>query len=145
MAYSSKNGLRKHLLMISGMTTATLFVLTFFLRGYLLSFILLVPVGFFNIMFMNTANALFQVYSPNEYRGRVVSVYAFINQGSYPIGNAFAGLAMQYFGGGSGFMICGFSTFAGLLALYALKRKKLIDWLSNRQEQDPLETSPQKE
>ncbi len=137
MAYSSKNGLRKHLLLISGIATSALFILTFFLRQYILSFVILIPVGFCNIMFMNTANALFQVNTPNEYRGRVMSVYAFINQGSHPIGNLFAGSAMQVLGGASGFMICGGVTLLGLLGIFAAKRKSLLSWLSSKQECAP--------
>lgn len=132
MAYSSKYGLRRHLLLVSGIGTSLLYILTFFLRQYALSFALLVPVGFFNIMFMNTANALFQVTSPNEYRGRVMSVYAFLNQGSFPVGNTISGALMEYFGGAAGFMSCGILTLTGLFTIFAFKRKAVKAWLTNK-------------
>ena len=144
MAYSSKYGLRKHLLVLSGSITSVLFVLTFFLRQYIISFIILIPVGFFNMMFMNTANALFQVNSPNEYRGRVMSVYAFINQGSYPIGNTFSGAIMQWFGGASGFIICGILTLLGLFGVFVTRRKALLSWMSPKADDEPVLDAPEK-
>jgi len=135
MAYVSKYGLRKHYLLYSGITAAVLFIITFFFRQYFICLILLVPIGFCNLVFLNTANALFQVNTPDEYRGRVMSVYAFINQGSHPAGNFFAGTAMEYFGGASGFIICGSTMLLFLLPIFAWKRKTIRFWLSGKKQE----------
>ena len=37
----------------------------------------------------------------------VMSVYTLVNQGSHPLGNAFAGTVMEYFGAAMGFVGCG--------------------------------------
>ncbi len=128
MAYASKYGLRKRYLLYSGVATAILFIGTFFLRAYVVCLLLLIPIGFCSLVFMNTANALFQVNTPDAYRGRVMSVYAFINQGSHPIGNFFAGTVMEYFGGETGFLICGAAMLLFMVPLYFWRRDVIKSW-----------------
>jgi len=137
MAYVSKYGLQKSYLLYSSISAAVLFILTFFLRTYVACLILLVPIGFCNLVFLNTANALFQVNTPDEYRGRVMSVYAFINQGSHPLGNFFAGTGMQYFGGETGFLLCGAAMFTAMVPVYIWKRNTIKSWLLSMRGKKP--------
>lgn len=76
-------------------------------ESFPISFIFMFMVGVFSITFSNTANAILQMNASDSYRGRVMSIYVFINQGFQPFGNAFAGTVMEYFGGAMGFMGCG--------------------------------------
>lgn len=64
-------------------------------------------IGFFNILFMTTANSTMQINTNEQFRGRVMSVYSFAFLGTTPIGNLFAGSIMQKMGAGMGIMICG--------------------------------------
>jgi len=128
MSYISKYGVNKKLLLISGAFTGILQVLTITTKIYLICQLLILSIGFFNLVFINIANAIFQVYSSNEYRGRVMSVYSFLNQGSTPIGNFFAGAVMEGLGGVFGFLSCGAVTLLFLGFVFAFKRKTLREW-----------------
>lgn len=128
MAYLSKNGVRKRLLFISGVGTAAFQVATVFTRQYAVSAILVLVFGFFNLMFLNTANSIFQLSSSNEYRGRVMSVYSFLNVGSTPIGNFLVGAVMEQAGGDSGFVFCGGVTLVLMAIIAVFTRKELVRW-----------------
>lgn len=88
-------------------------------------------IGFFNLAFLNTANSVFQMTSSDEYRGRVMSAYSFLNQGSTPIGNFFAGTVMEHIGGDSGFVSCGAVSLIALEAIVAVKRATVKGWIFN--------------
>lgn len=129
MAYRSKNGVSRRLLLISGTGTAAVQLATCLTRQYAVSAVLVLVVGFFNLIFMNTANSIFQVSSSNEYRGRVMSVYSFLIMGSTPIGNFLAGAVMERAGGDSGFLFCGGVTLALLALIAVFTRGELVRWL----------------
>lgn len=78
-----------------------------FIRSYFLSIVLMFMFGFFSITFLNMSNAIIQTNTSDSYRGRVMSVYTLVNQGSHPLGNAFAGAIMEYYGAAMGFAGCG--------------------------------------
>ena len=129
MAYLSKNGVNKILLLVSGVTTAVLQVLTVVTRQYAVCAVLIVLIGFSNLLFINTANSIFQLNVPNEFRGRVMSVYSFLNMGSTPIGNFLAGGVMETLGGDSGFVFCGAVTLVLLGIIFTVKRKVIGNWI----------------
>lgn len=131
MAYISKNGIKRSLLLYSGIATAVFQIMTIFTRQYLISSILILIVGFFNLVFINTANSIFQLHSSNEYRGRVMSVYSFLNVGSTPIGNFLSGAVMENMGGAFGFVFCGGTSLLLMGLIIAIKRKPIFRWLSN--------------
>ncbi|CDZ25067.1 permease [[Clostridium] cellulosi] len=130
LAYISRHGMNKKMLLFAGTLSATIQVLMYFSRQYLLSALLLAAIGFINIAFLNTANSIFQLNSSDEYRGRVMSVYAFLNQGSTPIGNFFAGTAMEHLGGEYGYISCGGVTLLALAIIFVLRRKTVKSWLA---------------
>ncbi len=137
MAYFSKNGVKKSLLLFSGTVTAALQILTLATKQYWVSIVLVAAIGFLNLIFMNIANSIFQLNSSNEYRGRVMSVYAFLNLGSTPIGNFFSGLVMEHLGGQSGFVFCGAVTLLLLAVIFAVKRSAVLSWLPRRSTVNP--------
>ena len=132
MAYVSKNGVKRYLLPLSGLATGLLQALTVLSASYPLSAVLVALVGFSNLVFINTANSVFQLGSSDEYRGRVMSVYSFLNLGSTPIGNFLSGAVMERFGGDSGFLFCGAATLALLAVIGAVKRRSIREWLPGR-------------
>jgi MFS family permease len=67
-------------------------------RTVALSALLLVPVGFFLMSQMGSTNTLIQTFTPDELRGRVMSVYAMMFMGMAPLGSLAAGAAAARFG-----------------------------------------------
>ena len=62
-----------------------------------------------------SANSLIQSLTPDDKRGRVMSLYAFSHQGVMPFGELMAGFAAGILGGGATLAISG-----GLIALFLL-------------------------
>ena len=129
LASRSNLGLRKDFLIFGAIGTAIVQISTIFTANYALSLVLLAFIGFFNLVVFNTANGIFQLHCTNEYRGRVMSVYSLLNQGSTPVGNFFAGTVMEHVGGDSGFLACGGVTLALLIAVFVEKRRMIASWI----------------
>jgi predicted MFS family arabinose efflux permease len=124
MANISKNGIIKYFLIIDALGVALLQIITSLMSVYWICLILAAGIGFINLTFLNTANSTFQLNSTDEYRGRVMSVYAFLNQGSTPIGNFFAGTVMEHWGGRAGFFLCGIATLLLIIPLIVWQKPK---------------------
>ncbi len=118
MATISRHGLKNELLVLTAFGIGFLQIATALIPLYWLSMLLIAGIGFMNLAFINTANSIFQLHSNDEYRGRVMSVYAFLNQGTTPLGNFFAGTVMEAYGGGMGFLACGLITLVLIVPLY---------------------------
>ena len=125
MASLSKKGVRKWILLVGAAATLSVQVLMAIAWTYALALLFVAMIGFFNLVFLNAGNSIFQVYAPDKYRGRVMSVYSFLTQGSLPVGNFFAGTAMQAFGGWAGYPACGLTAFI-CLALFMGNKKEVV-------------------
>ena len=66
-------------------------ILFSFSRWYLLSVILLVPVGFAMMVQMASSNTLIQAMVPDRLRGRTMAVYSMMFMGMAPLGSLFSG------------------------------------------------------
>lgn len=121
MAALAKHGVKKWLLPTSAAAGTLILLSMLFCRWYTPSLIMTALLGFFNLLFLNCGNSIFQIYTPEKYRGRVMSVYSMITVGATPIGNFFAGSVMQAFGGWAGWPVCGA---ACALSLWLLLRKR---------------------
>ncbi len=133
MASRSKLGINKKLFLFGAAGTALLQVSTILTGSYMVSLVLLAAIGFINLTFFNTANAIFQINSSDEYRARVMSVYSFLAQGSTPAGNFYAGAVMDRFGGDSGFIACGGITLILLALIFVFRRYTIHKWLFNKE------------
>jgi len=80
-----------------------------------LSLAVLVVVGWFYMMITTNSNTLIQSHVPDELRGRVMSFYSLIFNGSYPIGALLAGAVAQSLGAPVTVMIT-----AALLFVFAI-------------------------
>ena len=108
---SKGNGKPKfQMLFASALIASTLLVMLNFIHSLVLAVGLLTIFGFFTLIFMNTANFTLQLNSSDQYRGRVMSIYALAFMGTTPIGNIFAGIITEKFGSSMGFLICGVLT-----------------------------------
>jgi MFS family permease len=85
--------------------------------------ITLVVTGFFNIAFSATANSTVQINSKDEFRGRVMSVYALVFGGTTPIGNMISGLVANNVGPRAGFILNGAITLTLILVLLSFKKR----------------------
>lgn len=132
MASRSKYGIKNNLMIYGAVGTALLQVATVVTANYYISLVLLTAIGFVNIIFFNTANALFQLNSSDEYRARVMSVYSMLAMGSTPVGNFLTGAVMDSMGGDSGFLFCGVVTLLLLVPVFIFKRKSISSWVTNK-------------
>jgi predicted MFS family arabinose efflux permease len=74
---------------------------------------LLLPVGFFTILQMSSANTLVQSMVPDPLRGRVMSLYSMVFMGMAPLGSMLAGTLGDSLGAQATIAICGGIAIAG--------------------------------
>jgi len=89
---------------------------------YILSFPLLVGVGFAQVVMTATANTTIQTVTPNYLRGRVISVYLLVYSGGMPLGNLLAGGLTTLFGAPIAFLIGGISCFVAAIVGWILSK-----------------------
>lgn len=128
MSYLARFGLQRNIYLWVGIGTATLQAAMLFVRVYWLAMIVMVLVGFCNMVFLNQSNASFQFNIPGELRGRIMSVYVLLNQGSTPIGSLYVGAVMDVAGGLWGFPACGLLALLLLLPTLLFNRKLVSKW-----------------
>ncbi|MBC8015657.1 MAG: MFS transporter, partial [Sporomusaceae bacterium] len=107
MASWTKGTPKLSLLFGSGLIVSALLILLEPIRTLVLAVIIFAVIGFFNILFLTTANSMIQFNTSDQFRGRVMSVYSFAFLGTTPIGNLFAGTVMEKLGASAGISICG--------------------------------------
>jgi MFS family permease len=73
-------------------------VLFSFSKFFLLSVVLLLPVGYFVMLQMSSSNTLIQAMVPDELRGRAMAVYTMMFMGMAPMGSLFAGALADHIG-----------------------------------------------
>jgi MFS family permease len=83
-----------------------------FLLSPALAAIVLLPVGFFSIAWISTANTTVQLGSAPEMRGRVMSIYGLLLLGSTPIGAMIIGWLSERYGPRSSVLLAGLSSLA---------------------------------
>lgn len=117
MASRSKHGLSNSILIGDSILISIAQIFTYFFKQYYFSAILIGFIGFFYLTFLNMSNSTLQMNITNDYRGRVMSVYALITSGSAPIGNSFAGYIMERSGADMGYFMCGLFTLVLVIIL----------------------------
>jgi sugar phosphate permease len=103
-------------------------VIQFIPNSYAAACVVLFFSGWAQITYGATANSSLQVSTPDHLRGRVMSLYAFLDQGSVPPGYLFAGAAVAILGARGGFLACGLTTLAAT---------SLLLWFSRQQAGQP--------
>ncbi|MFT8446047.1 MAG: MFS transporter [Liquorilactobacillus nagelii] len=131
MSYLAKNGKNQKLYLLVIIGSILSQSLMIFIHNYAIALLMMGIIGFCNMIFLNQSNAAFQYAVPNELRGRIMSVYVLLNQGTTPIGSLYAGSLMDLTSGLWGFPGCGF--FAGILLIPVILRHKALlkEWLKN--------------
>jgi MFS family permease len=85
--------------------------------GFTVAAVLLVGIGFSQIVFQATCNTMLQITAPDALRGRVMSLYAFTFAGITPFGSLVVGMIAERFGPSAA---CAFGGAVGLLSVAAL-------------------------
>jgi MFS family permease len=86
-------------LLMAGTFVFPILVLLFtFIRHVPLALLVLVGVGLGQMVMLNSSNALVQLETPDELRGRVMSIYTLSFFGFMPIGALLAGVAAARLG-----------------------------------------------
>ncbi|OAG27339.1 MFS transporter [Thermodesulfatator autotrophicus] len=109
-----------------------LFILCLFLIGVVLSqkfylaCVLLVMSGFHMVCMFTSANAFLQLSSPDDMRGRILSLFSLSFLGLFPLGSFFSGIVAQFLGPKwtllGGFLIAWFlSLWQGILPAFRAK------------------------
>lgn len=129
MSYLSRFGLQRNIYLGVALGTASLQALMLFVQNYQLAMVMMVAIGFCNMIFLNQSNASFQFSIPNGLRGRVMSVYVLLNQGTTPIGSVFVGGIMDVTTGLWGFPSCGILALILLLPILYRHRHLVHGWL----------------
>ena len=108
-------------------------ILFAFSRWWVLSAILLVPVGFSVMTQMSASNTLVQSMVPDRLRGRTMAIYSMMFMGMAPFGALVAGAAAGHIGApmtvaiGGALAIAGAIAFARYLPKIRLEARELID------------------
>lgn len=111
----------KKILYVSAFSLSILLFITGFIKIYFLSTFFLFLIGIFNVLFATNGNSRIQLNADNEYRGRVMSLYALVFAGATPIGSLFAGTISNYLGVSNAFIISALVT--SFLTLILLLKK----------------------
>jgi predicted MFS family arabinose efflux permease len=101
-----------------------LLILTSRAGSFFVTAVLLAMTGFVFVAFASTANSTLQLTAGDDYRGRVMSVYALVFAGSSPLGNLFAGGVSDRFGARAGFLACGVAALLLMTTLLLFVRRK---------------------
>ncbi|KLU66568.1 enterobactin exporter EntS [Desulfosporosinus acididurans] len=120
VATKARTNPNRRIMFTSSLILSVLMAIIFFIHSSSLAMFLVAGIGLFNIIFMNTVNSTLQLNSTDEYRGRVMSVYALALGGTTPIGNLFAGGFTEKYGSSVGFLMCGIT--AGILLVLIMVR-----------------------
>ena len=133
MTLSSSNKPRLTTIIISAIGFSIGEVFMLLARNFYLTFVLLMLVGFFMILFTSLSNTTLQLESEDNIRGRVMSVYSFVFVGVVPIGSLYAGSLSGKLGANLTFGISGLIGLIGTLIIgYILhKKRKLTHFPSN--------------
>ncbi|HET7034487.1 MAG TPA: MFS transporter [Thermomicrobiaceae bacterium] len=125
MAYLSRPSQKILVLGAAGFTILLAFL---GLSGiYPLTIAILVVLGFASITFSSTANSRLQLLAPPELRGRVMSLYIFLNMGTAPLGSFVVGWVAERYGVSDAILLmavlCALGVVLGLL--YLARHRKL--------------------
>lgn len=126
IAMLSKTGPQKFILYIVPMVVGTFLALIGCTSAFFPTGLTLAVTGFFFVAYNSNANSTMQLNMEDSYRGRIMSVYTFVNAGSTPVGNLFVGAMDNWFGARMGFLSSGAAVLVLMVPIYfyLLKRKR---------------------
>jgi MFS family permease len=121
IAAMSSSGPKKWVIYFVPLLISVFLILNSFTRSFWLTGFYLAVTGLFFNLFSSTINSTVQIHTPDELRGRVMSLYSLVFVGSTPVGNLYAGWSDEYWGAQYGFAACGVMVLILLLPVYVYK------------------------
>ena len=121
IAAMSSSGPKKWVIYLVPLLIGVFLILNSFTRSFWLTGFYLAATGLFFNLFSSTINSTIQLHTPDEFRGRVMSLYSLVFVGSTPVGNLYAGLSDEYWGAQYGFAACGVMVLILLMPVYIYK------------------------
>ncbi|MDF2840295.1 MAG: arabinose efflux permease family protein, partial [Clostridia bacterium] len=107
LAATSYKGLRSKLQMSAFLGVAAFVLIEGLVRNYYVAFIFFIFAGFCMTTALSSSNTTLQLHSPDELRGRIMSVYSLVVGGTAPIGSLYSGIMCEKFGVSTTFVING--------------------------------------
>lgn len=129
MSYMARLGLQRNMYIYVAIGTCALQAAMIVIHGYWAAMAMMVAIGFCNMIFLNQSNASFQYNIPGELRGRVMSVYVLLNQGTTPVGSLYVGGIMDLTSGFWGFPACGILALILLVPVLGSHHDLVGKWL----------------
>lgn len=120
----SKKGPQLSIIVFCSVLISICLVVTGFTKSVVFTGILLVLQGFFNITFATNCNSFLQINSKDEFRARVMSIYALVFAGSTPVGNLVSGYMANHLGANGAFFLLGIMSFIPTILIILYFRKK---------------------
>ena len=126
LAATSYKGLRRNLQMSAFLGVALFVLIEGLVRNYYLAFLFFIFAGFCMTTALSSSNTTLQLNSPDELRGRIMSVYSLVVGGTAPIGSLYSGAMCERFGVSTTFVVNGT---VGLIVMTALiiYRQRLLN------------------
>ncbi len=107
VASNSKKGPNKFFITFGPIIIGCALIMNGILKNYYATLILYSIIGYAFVSYSSTANTSIQMRVRDEYRSRVMSVYALVFGGTVPIGSLFTGMIISNFGVQSSYIING--------------------------------------
>lgn len=128
MAYLARFGINKKLYLGVCLCTCFLQAAMLLVHSFSPAVLVMIGIGFCNMVFLNQSNAAFQLSVPDHLRGRLMSVYVLLNQGTTPLGSLYSGGVMDLTSGIWVFPSCGILALVLLSVLFVKNHNYLKEW-----------------
>jgi MFS family permease len=134
IASTRRTGIRLRTVILTGGMWGLLQAVAAFMPNEISFAVLLVGLGYFNLLFITAANSLVQMSSNLGIRGRVVSLYVMVLLGGQAIGGPMMGWIVEHFGPHSGMAFSGLVPVlaAVLIGIHLSRRHRLTLHLNLR-------------
>jgi MFS family permease len=124
---ASRSRPTNRLLLVSSLLFGAFVVALAMMPNLTTEMIVIVPTGFFSILFVSTVNATLQMTASDEMRGRVMALYAVVFLGSTPIGGPLVGWIAEASGPRVAFALGGVATvIAASIAIAPHLRERMM-------------------
>lgn len=107
LATTSYKGIRPKMQMTAFIGVSVFVLIEGLMRNYYAAFVFFIFAGYFMTTALATSNTTLQLKSPDDLRGRIMSVYSLVVGGTAPIGSLYSGAMTQSIGVSKTFIVNG--------------------------------------
>ncbi|HLO01672.1 MAG TPA: MFS transporter [Symbiobacteriaceae bacterium] len=124
LAFRSRSGPNLKPLITAGLVLCAAAAAMYFAHSFWVAMIILFVMGWSQILYTADTNTTIQILSPDDMRGRLMSLYQLVFAGSTPFGSLITGAVIERSNGSTGFLVDGALGlfFALLLLLWWVRR-----------------------